>query len=160
MSVDPIAPYLEPLLKSVHVERTPSEAFEVFTAGIGRWWPLSAYSIRQEHAVTCVIEPRPGGAVYERDDAGERFPWGQVLVWEPPRRFAMTWHPGRPAETAQEVEVTFEAEGSGTRVRLEHRGWQKLGAGAEEARAGYGPGWDDVLGRHFAGACGRTEEER
>jgi uncharacterized protein YndB with AHSA1/START domain len=160
MSVEPIAPYLEPLLKSVHVERSPAEAFEVFTAGIGRWWPLSAYSIRQEHAVTCVIEPRAGGAVYEQDDAGERFPWGQVLVWEPPLRFVMTWHPGRAADTAQEVEVRFEAEGAGTRVRLEHRGWQSLGAAAEETRSGYAQGWDDVLSRQFAGACGRPKEER
>jgi uncharacterized protein YndB with AHSA1/START domain len=159
MSVEPIAPYHQPLLKSVHVARTPAEAFQVFTAGIGRWWPLSAYSIRQEHAVTCVIEPRAGGAVYERDDAGRRFPWGRVLVWEPPRRLVMTWHPGRPEDAAQEVEVSFEAEDGGTRVRLEHRGWQALGEGAREARAGYAGGWDDVLGRHFAGACGRPAEE-
>jgi uncharacterized protein YndB with AHSA1/START domain len=157
---EPIAPYLEPLVKSVYVARTPAEAFEVFTAGIGRWWPLAAYSIRQAHAVTCVIEPRAGGAVYEQDDAGARFPWGEVLVWEPPRRFVMTWHPGRGAETAQEVELRFDPEGAGTRVRLEHREWQTLGADAEEARAGYAQGWEAVLGRHFAGACGRPQEER
>jgi len=153
MAVEPIAPYLEPVRKSVRVARPPAEAFAVFTGGLGRWWPLGTYSIGQERAVACVMEGRAGGAIYETNDAGERSDWGRVVTWEPPRRFVMTWHPGQPPEVAQEVEVRFSPDGAGTLVELEHRGWQKLGARAAEAREGYDGGWVDVLGVHFARAC-------
>jgi hypothetical protein len=33
----------------------------------------------------------------------------------------------------------------GTRVDLEHRGWEKLGERAAEARQGYSQGWESVL---------------
>jgi uncharacterized protein YndB with AHSA1/START domain len=155
--VEPIAPYLEPLHKAVTVKRRPEEAFEVFTAGLARWWPLARYSISQERARSCAIEPFVGGAIYEVRDDGERCAWGRVLVWEPPRRFAVTWHPGRDPDTAQEVEVRFLAEGDATRVELEHRGWAKLGERAAETRESYAGGWDVVLGAHFVPACERRD---
>ncbi|HZJ71681.1 MAG TPA: hypothetical protein VFF36_12185, partial [Planctomycetota bacterium] len=82
MAVEPIAPYLEPVRKSVRVARPPAEAFAVFTGGLGRWWPLGTYSIGQERAVACVMEGRAGGAIYETNDAGERSDWGRVVTWE------------------------------------------------------------------------------
>jgi hypothetical protein len=145
MAVEPIAPYLEPLRVSVRVQRAPADAFELFTGGLARWWPLATHSIGQAHAQSCVIEPRAGGAVYETDDDGTRHPWGRVRVWEPPRRLVLFWHPGRPEEQRQEVEVRFEPDGAGTRVELEHRDWQKLGADAARGRESYGRGWARVL---------------
>lgn len=156
MTVEPIQPYLEPVRKSVSVSRSVNEAFDLFTAGLGRWWPLASYSISQERARTCALEPRVGGEVYEVRDDGERCPWGRILAWEPPRRFVMTWHPGRDPDTAQELEVRFVAEPGGTRVDLEHRGWQKYGPAAEakEARESYDSdaGWKSVLARYVE-AC-------
>ena len=154
--VERIEPYLEPLRKMVTVSCSVEHAFEVFTARIGSWWPLGRYSIGQERARDCVIEPRVGGAVYETGEDGERSPWGQVLAWEPPRRFVMTWHPGREADTAQEVEVRFEKTPEGTRVELEHRSWAVLGEKAAETRKGYSGGWDHVLGECFVAACRRS----
>jgi len=159
MSVEPIQPYLEPLRKSVRVERTPAEAFDVFTARLGQWWPLAQYSISQERAKTCVMEPRVGGDLYEVRDDGERCPWGKVLAWEPPHRVVLSWHPGHEPEVAQEVEVRFTAQGSGTLVELEHREWARLGERAREIREGYAEGWTGVLEVFFAGAC-RGEEDR
>lgn len=152
MSVAPIQPYLEPLRKSVTVARPAAEAFEIFTSGMSSWWPLHAYSISESRAKSCAIEPRVGGEVYEVRDDGERLPWGRVLAWEPPRRFVMTWHPGHDPATAQELEVRFVAEGGATRVELEHRGWQRLGAQAGEMRGAYDGGWEAVLGKHFVEA--------
>ena len=146
----------DPVFVSVSVERTPLEAFLVFTAGLPRWWPLRQHSVSRVRALSCVIEPRAGGAVYEVRDDGERFPWGRVREWEPPARLVLSWHPGHPAHAAQEVEVRFGAAGGGTRVELEHRGWARLGARAAEARRSYDQGWRKVLGTHFAAACRRT----
>lgn len=145
--------YFEPLHKSVTVERPVAEAFEVFTAGIGRWWPLKDHSISGERAVNCIVEPREGGKIYEVRDDGETFPWGSVVAWQPPDHLVLTWHPGRDAATAQELEFRFTAAGSGTLVELEHRGWEKLGEQAEELRRGYDGGWDKVLGTHFVEGC-------
>jgi uncharacterized protein YndB with AHSA1/START domain len=154
MTAEPIQPYLEPVRKSVRVPKPVNEAFELFTAGLGRWWPLASHSVGQERARTCAIEPRLGGEVYEVRDDGERCPWGRILAWEPPRRFVMTWHPGRNPDSGQELEVRFIAEPAGTRVELEHRGWQKLGAEAKETRESYDSdrGWKTALGRYVE-AC-------
>ena len=58
-----------------------------------------------------VLESGAGGRIYERTAAGERHEWGEVTVWEPPRRLAYLWHIGRARDTATEVEITFVGEG-------------------------------------------------
>ena len=153
MKVEPIAPYLEPVRKSITVARPAAEAFEIFTAGISRWWPLKKFSIGQERAVRCAVEPFVGGEVYEERDDGERFPWGRVVTWDPPARLVFTWHPGRDPKTSQEIEVRFVPDGQKTVVEVEHRGWDRYGADAAEARDGYGKGWETVLKISYAGAC-------
>lgn len=53
------------------------------------------------------------------------------------------------------VEVTFTAEGDGTRVQVEHRGWERLGLErGQEARDEYAAedGWPFVLGCYEAAA--------
>jgi uncharacterized protein YndB with AHSA1/START domain len=153
MSVESYAEWFAPLRKSVTVRRTAAEAFDVFTSGIARWWPLEKYSISQERARSCAIEPRVGGEVYEVNDDGERLPWGRVLVFEPPARLVVTWHPGREAETAQELEVRFSDTPEGALVELEHRGWAALGDLAKKSRPSYAEGWEHVLGRCFRDAA-------
>lgn len=146
-------PALAPLVKTITVRRTPAEAFEIFTAGFGRWWPVDRYSLHQAETATCAIEPRVGGRVFETAKDGTEAPWGTVLAWEPPSRFVMSWHPGHPAETAQEVELRFDPVPGGTRVTLEHRGWAKLGAAAEESRRNYDGGWAHVFDVAYREAC-------
>ncbi len=143
---------LPPVLKRITVRGTPEQAFDLFTAGMARWWPLATHSVGQGEAVTCAVEPRVGGRLFETDRAGAESVWGTVLVWEPPARLVFTWHPGRDAETAQTVEVTFTAEGAQTVLRLEHRDWYRTGAGAARLRNRYDRGWDTVLGPYAAAA--------
>lgn len=151
--VESIGRYLEPLRKSITVQRTAKEAFELFTR-MDRWWPFKQYSISQDRTERCVMEPRVGGRVYEVRDDGETFDWGRVLIWEPPRRLVLAWHPGREPETAQEVEFQFTDLGGVTRVDLEHREWARLGEKAVETRANYKSGWETVLGRFSDAAVG------
>ena len=36
-----IAVRIAPVRKSLRVKAAPEHAFEVFTSGLGRWWPLA-----------------------------------------------------------------------------------------------------------------------
>lgn len=134
-----------PIRKTLQISRTVDEAFRVFTEQIHTWWPLGQYSINEEGAKHCVFEGRKGGQVYEEDAEGQRYIWGTVLEWDPPHRVVFSWHPGRPVETAQEVELRFRDRGSGTELSLEHRGWDLLGDEAHKTRGSYDTGWDAVL---------------
>jgi uncharacterized protein YndB with AHSA1/START domain len=59
-----------------------------------------------------------------------------------------SWHPGRSADAATEVEMRFVSEGEGTLVEVEQRYWERFGAEAEEMRASYESGWPAVLGAY------------
>ncbi len=131
--------------KSVTVSVPVERAFEVFTAEIGTWWPLRTHAVDTERSETVVMEGRVGGRLYERTPSGEEHVWGTLVAWEPPHRIVYSWHPGRGEETAQEVEITFSAEGEGTRVDIRHYGWEKLGDRLEETIASYNEGWDKVI---------------
>jgi len=154
--VEPIAPYLGPLRKTCVVPIPRPQAFDLFTARLQTWWPLATHSVHQANAKTCGFDPHVGGDLYEKSITGERCVWGTVLVWDPPRRFVVTWHPGRGADTAQELEVRFVPDRSGTRVELEHRGWQALGPEAEAMRERYTGGWEGVLARYVTAAEARN----
>jgi hypothetical protein len=52
------------------------------------------------------------------------------------------------------VELRFTDNGFGTRVELEHRGWEMLGERAAEVREGYNTGWVPVLAR-YVDVCAR-----
>lgn len=133
-----------PVRCSVTVEAPVETAFRVFTEELGTWWPLRRHSVDPGLAEEAVLEPRLGGAVYERWADGRRN-WGEVLVWEPPHRLVFSWHPGREAAEATEVEVRFAVDGRRTLVELEHRGWEVLQERAADVRAGYEEGWPGVL---------------
>lgn len=138
-----------PIRREILVDADPDAAFEVFTAGLGQWWPVDEKSVYGKGATVAfddgqiVERPADGGA------DGEPVVWGTVTRWEPPAAVAFTWHPGQPAERASQVVVTFAAEGSQTRVRLEHSGWESF-ADPAAARAEYDQGWPVVLGCYQA----------
>jgi Activator of Hsp90 ATPase homolog 1-like protein len=131
--------------KSVEVRVLAETAFRVFTDELGSWWPLETKSVSQEEAESVVVEPAVGGRVYERAWSGEEHLWGEVLIWEPTTRFAFAWHPGRAPETAQEVDVRFTPVEGGTRVELEHRGWERLVGPEGEIPNHFDSGWDAAL---------------
>lgn len=141
---------IAPLVKEVSVSAPPARAFEVFTAEIGAWWPAQTHSVEPDRVRDVVLEGRAGGRILEVWEDGTELSWGEVELWDPPRRVRFSWHPGTDPATAGEIEVSFDATGDGTRVTLEHRGWERLGARAAELRANYDEGWDFVLGRYTA----------
>lgn len=143
----------EPIRKSVTVARSVDDAFALFTEGMGTWWPFEGHSIGEKRVASLVFEPKQGGRVYELWGDGSQHHWAMVTKYDPPAGFVLSWQPNpdRPAPT--EVEVRFIAEGSSTRVELEHRGWELLGEQGPEARDSYNSGWPATLGRYAEAAA-------
>ena len=131
---------VEPIRKSVTVARPREEAFRIFTERLGEWWPKT-YSLGQDRMERVVLEPRKDGRVYEVQAGGEEAEWGRVLAYEPPERLVLAW-----GLNGSEVEVRFASEGAGTRVDLEHRGWDRLEDRQE--RDAYDAGWDEILAEY------------
>lgn len=139
-----------PVRKSIIVDAPQALAFEVFTSGIGRWWPKT-HKIGPAELVRPVIEPMAGGRWYELDSDGSECEIGMVAVWEPPARLILIWKLNAEWKfdraLVTEVEVQFTPEGSGTRVDLEHRYLERLGETAEQLRASIDSpgGWSGLL---------------
>ncbi|MEM1229891.1 MAG: SRPBCC family protein [Pseudomonadota bacterium] len=147
-----------PLRKTLHLRTSKAQAFARFAEGFNNWWPRHlGHSVFGERSSHCLLEPRSGGRILEFDQDGGEAEWGVVTAWEPPARLAFHWYPGRDAETAQRVEVTFTADAKGTLIELIHHDWHLLGAQAEPSRERYDSGWDQVLGTFGAHSSRATE---
>lgn len=136
---------IDPVVKSVTVECPVERAFTVFTREIGTWWPTDTHALHAGAVREVVWEEHEGGEVYEIAMSGERGRWATVLRWEPPHRLVIAWQVN-PDRLGTEVEVRFTETPGGTRVDLEHRGFERVADGTE-MRGNYEPGWDVVLGR-------------
>jgi uncharacterized protein YndB with AHSA1/START domain len=149
----------EAIRRSVTVDCSIDHAFATFTDRIHEWWPLGKHSIDAYEsgspAETVIFQGGAGGQVYERTKQGEELKWADVVAFEPPHRFVLSWNPGREQDQPRtEIEVTFTEEGGKTRVDLEHRGWDRLGERAAEARTSYSEGWEHVLASYADTAKG------
>jgi uncharacterized protein YndB with AHSA1/START domain len=137
---------IEVVRKTVTVDCAVEEAFRVFTADAMSWWPVESHSI-QGSVSEIVFEPEVGGEVYEIATTGERGHWATVREWDPPHRLVLGWDILNRGDLT-EVEVRFTPEDSGTRVDLEHRGWESVVERGPEKRDDYDTGWDFVLGKY------------
>ncbi|MEP6884375.1 MAG: SRPBCC family protein [Gammaproteobacteria bacterium] len=143
---------IAPVRKSVVVFAAPERAFEVFTARIDSWWPKS-HGIGAAPIRESVLEGFVGGRWYTTFEDGTEATVGHVLAWEPGRRLVVTWEINEQWKSdarqqfASEVEVRFSAEADGhTRVELEHRNFERMGAAAGETmRKGVDGGWVGLL---------------
>jgi uncharacterized protein YndB with AHSA1/START domain len=146
---------LAPVRKSVRVKAALAHAFEVFTAGMGNWWPRQM-KIVNAPLKTVVVEPRVGGRWYERGEDGAEANLGKILAWEPPHRVVVSWEINQQwqpdATVRAEVEFKFIADGPDvTIVEVEHRKLEELGVEAPSVRDRVDRGWPRVL-EHFKAA--------
>jgi len=141
-----------PVRKSVVVNVGAHDAFEIFTDEVDTWWPRT-HHIGKSPMKRIIIEPRAGGRCYSEQVDNSQCDWGRVLVWEPPRRLVLAWQIthewGFQPDLAKssEVEVRFTPVGNGTRVDVEHRHFERHGAGGESMRASVDApnGWTLIL---------------
>ena len=132
----------------------PATAFSVFTNEIGAWWkPKVKNLIGKNPGGTMKFEPGPAGRLLEvyEDAPDHPFEVGRILIWQPPERLVFEWKQENfsPGESTQ-VEVRFEPVARGTRVTLEHHGWDAFPSG-HPARHGYtGEAFSSMMGLRWA----------
>jgi uncharacterized protein YndB with AHSA1/START domain len=136
--------------KSIRIERTPEISFKVFCEDISQWWPGG---FGGKDSKVC-LEREVGGRFYERRADGTEYEIGRVTVYQPPSIVAFTFRAPSWDVTTQ-VEIRFSAEAGGTRIELEHSGWDQ-DAKTRDARNNYDSGWGTILGHYqsaFAAAA-------
>ncbi|MEZ5994809.1 MAG: SRPBCC domain-containing protein [Hyphomonadaceae bacterium] len=151
---------LAPVVKTIDVRRPAAEAFRIFTAEIGAWWPLATHTRAKtaagETTVAVTIEPRVGGRIYETLNDGRELDWGVVSAFEPGALFAMAWSMGRPQTQSTDVSVRFEPlDEASCRVTLTHENWERMGEEAAKLREAYNNGWAGVFERGFGDYAAR-----
>jgi uncharacterized protein YndB with AHSA1/START domain len=145
---------IEPIRLTFEVACPPERAFEIWTADIDTWWPAD-HTVTGTEDLRIVLERRLGGRIFERTGGGIEHDWGEVTVWQPPSRLGYLWHLRRDRADATEVEIRFSAANAGrTRVDIEHRGWEALGAEGETWRDRNRGGWATLLPWYVAVAEG------
>jgi uncharacterized protein YndB with AHSA1/START domain len=147
----------------ITVEVSAEHAFRVFTEQFDQIKPREHNLLAPEPIAETVFETRVGGHVYDRGENGSVCRWARVLVFDPPRRFVISWDisPTWQLETdpshASEVDVTFVPEGlERTRVELEHRHLERHGEGWQSVREGVADegGWPLYLQRYVDSVAG------
>jgi uncharacterized protein YndB with AHSA1/START domain len=141
---------IAPVRKSLRVDAPQAKAFDVFTAGMSRWWPPT-HTILKASFKESIIEPREGGRWYHVGQDGSTCETGTVRVWDPPSRLVLVWRLNAQWQydpnLDTEVEVRFIPDGAATKVELEHRHIERMGEGGEAARAAVDApnGWSGIL---------------
>ena len=155
---------------TVFVAIAPSDAFDVFTREIDRWWRTGPrYRIGGRRRGQLFFEPRLGGRLFETFEisTGSRtVEVGRVTAWEPPLRLSLEWRGVnfKPEEKTF-VDVTFAPSGEGTLVTVRHHGWSALPAGHPARHGLVGPDFSRMIGMWWGGlltslrehAAGMTE---
>lgn len=116
------------VLVSLRIAAPPERTFTAFTTEIGEWWrPNGLFQFTDREGTRLAFEPDPPERLVEIGTDGTRFEIGPVLAWEPPTRLLFGWRQaGFPDDRSTEVSVSFDAVATGTRVTVEHFGWDAI----------------------------------
>lgn len=150
---------LDPVRVELVVPVAQDRAFAGFAGNMASWWPLESHSISASRqgvaAATVTVDGREGGQIVERAADGATHVWGQITVWDPPRRLDFSWYVGRTPDQATHVSVWFDPVDDGrTGVTLVHSNWEVLDEAAADVRGQYDGGWQHLLGVLYAGSLG------
>jgi hypothetical protein len=148
------------ILVTTVVAVDPATAFEVFTTEVDTWWRHGPRYRVVDGEGTMRFEPGTGGRLLEVVDSGAVHERGRIRVWDPPKLLIWQSLGGREPEESTEVEVRFESTERGTRVTVEHRGWDGVPPdhpvrhGLDSSAFGglMGRWWADLLTAHRARA--------
>jgi uncharacterized protein YndB with AHSA1/START domain len=115
------------ILVALRIAAPPEAVFDAFTDDIALWWrPNSLFSFTPRSPGVMAFED---GRLIERLPTGKVFEVGKVRVWERGARLVFGWRQAAfTPDMDTEVEVRFEPVETGTRVTVEHRGWDTVPA--------------------------------
>lgn len=116
------------VLVAMRVAAPPGRTFAAFTDEIGEWWqPNGLFRFTDRDGGRLAFEPEPPEHLVEIGADGERFEIGRVREWDPPHRLVFEWRQaGFADDQSTEVAVRFDAVDTGTRVTVEHFGWDAI----------------------------------
>ena len=123
------------VIKEIFIDATPEETFPYLIESDKyiQWMGLSA-----------MIEARPGG-VFRIDPNGRDTILGEIVEVTPPTRIVFTWGWSEPGHTvpagSTTVEIELTRQGTGTLLRLVHRGL------TGDQRGKHEEGWPHYLAR-------------
>ena len=152
---------IAPVRKTIRVKTPMAHAFDVFTAGLTCWWPLS-HGIGKQPVTKVLMEPKLGGRWLEIAEDGTETSVATITLWEPPHRLVMLWQVNaqwKPdASMKSEVDVKFSPLGPETTdVELVHHKFETMGAEAGASmRKDVDGGWPGLLER-FAQEAARNQ---
>jgi uncharacterized protein YndB with AHSA1/START domain len=127
---------------SVLLPLTPAQTFELFTGQISAWWPPDRRHLNDVNSQLFLLA---SGRFFERASNGVELDLGRVRLWDPPRRIVLDFYVGTDAAHPTEVDIRFEAEGDGTRVRVKHRPREDSTGLWDKRVAIFARSWDAVL---------------
>ena len=115
------------IVVALRIDAPSDVVFDAFVDDIGLWWrPNPLFSFTPRSPGVMAFEQ---GRLVERLASGKVFEVGTVRVWERGARLVLGWRQASfPPGVETEVEVRFEAIDAGTRVTVEHRGWDAIPA--------------------------------
>lgn len=115
------------ILVALRIAASPETVFDAFTNDIALWWrPNTLLSFTPRSPGVMAFED---DRLVERLASGRVFEVGKVSVWERGARLVFGWRQASFAPGMDtEVEVRFEPVDDGTRVTVEHRGWDTVPA--------------------------------
>ncbi|WP_439813703.1 SRPBCC domain-containing protein [Zavarzinia sp. CC-PAN008] len=113
---------------SIRVAATPQRAFDVFTREIGQWWRTGGlFRFTPREPGRLAFEGGAGGRLVEHLANGKVFEIGRVTSWHPGALLAFTWRQATFQEGQEtHVRVSFEPVADGTRVTVDHQGWETV----------------------------------
>lgn len=116
------------VLVSTRIAAAPERVFAAFTEDIGAWWrPSPLFLFTDGPAGVLSFVPGPDGRLVETKADGSEFVVGFVRRWEPPSRLSLTWREQSFSdEQVTELHVRFDDVDDGTRVTVEHVGWDRI----------------------------------
>ena len=128
--------------KSIWIARPQERCFKAFCEEMSGWWPGGFGGKDSIPRIEC----RVGGRFYEKKPDGAEYEIGSVTAYQPPAMVAFTFR-APTWDVSTIVEVRFSTDGDGTRIELEHSGWDQ-DAKTRDARKNYDSGWEAVLGHY------------
>jgi uncharacterized protein YndB with AHSA1/START domain len=127
---------------SVVLNRSPDEAFTLFTERISEWWPPS-HRLTKDAASRIILSA--DGTFRERASDGREVDLGRVRIWEPPTHIALDFFLGTGSESPTDVLIVFAPEPAGTRVSVRHQPGDASAALWQERVARFETSWPLVL---------------